>query len=91
MTAVENLGCHFPPHNAGVETTGTAQHQCFSGKTDFHGNKTDFAISPNYVGGGQEGDPIADPEDCPNLVDHVFQEYARDDFQITDQHYFAVR
>ena len=24
-------------------------------------------------------------------VDHVFQEYAKDEFQITDQHYFAVR
>jgi len=58
VTAVENLGCHFPPHNAVAETTGTEQHQCFSGKTDFHGNKTDFTISPNYVGGGQEGEPF---------------------------------
>ena len=41
--------------------------------------------------GGQEGEPIVDPDDCPELVDHVFQEYARDDFQVTDQHYFAVR
>ena len=40
--------------------------------------------------GGQEGEPIIDPVDCPQFVDHVFQEYARDDFQVTDQHYFAV-
>ena len=51
----------------------------------------DFTISPNYVGGGQEGEPIVDPADCPQLVDHVFQDYTRNDFQITDQHYFAVR
>ena len=41
--------------------------------------------------GGQEGKPVMDPSDFPDLVDHVFQAYAKDDFQFTDQHYFAVR
>jgi hypothetical protein len=58
------------------------------------GQEGEPVVDPNDCPelGGQEGEPVVDPNDCPmSLVDHVFQDYARDDFQITDQHYFAVR
>ena len=76
--------------------TNLGDHLVVDGEGLYQRNELELA--PNI--GGLEGEPLVDPSDCPEvidpsdcptLVDHVFQDYARDDFQITDQHYFAVR
>jgi hypothetical protein len=56
--------------------TNLSDHLIVNGETLYQRNELDLA--PNL--GGQEGEPIMAPDDCPNLVDHVFEQYAQGTF-----------
>ena len=79
--------------------TNLGDHLVVDGEGLYQRNELELAPRPGAVAfrasvhhiGGQEGEPVVDPSDCPELVDHVFQDYARDDFYDNEVHYFAVR